>query len=189
MVGVVRDQDIDLKQMKSNGFDEQKSLIFTYGTLKRGFSNHTLMQELIRTGDSVFIGSYQTVREYPLVCGPYRVPFLIDLPGSGHRVLGELYAVSPRGLARIDELEGTSRAHYQRLPIMLSKEDDDSELTHADAYYAHPSYATELWNKNGRFGFACYSEKEARGYVNRRERPPNLTFLDHIRLFLSASGN
>ncbi|TYI16521.1 hypothetical protein ES332_A08G261000v1 [Gossypium tomentosum] len=95
------------------------SLIFTYGTLKRGFSNHVLLQDLMRTGDAVFKGSYQTVEKYPLVCGPYRVPFLLNLPGSGHRVTGELYAVSSRGLARVDELEGTSRGHYERLPILL----------------------------------------------------------------------
>jgi gamma-glutamylaminecyclotransferase len=35
------------------------TLIFTYGTLKRGFSNHVLMQDLIKTGDAVFNGIYK----------------------------------------------------------------------------------------------------------------------------------
>ena len=35
----------------------------------------------------MFKGSYQTVEKYPLVCGPYRVPFLLNMPGSGHRVM------------------------------------------------------------------------------------------------------
>jgi gamma-glutamylaminecyclotransferase len=35
------------------------TLIFTYGTLKRGFSNHVLMQDLIKTRDVVFNGIYR----------------------------------------------------------------------------------------------------------------------------------
>ncbi|KAJ1415151.1 Gamma-glutamylcyclotransferase, AIG2-like [Sesbania bispinosa] len=169
-----------------------KALIFTYGTLKRNFSNHPLLQDLMRTGDASFIGTYRTANNYPLVCGPYRVPFLLNLPGSGQPVHGELYSVSARGLVRMDELEGTSRAHYERLPIKLvpdqeEENDDDApgRLTCAEAYYAHHNYAMELWKKNGKRGLRCYSEKEAIGYVKRKDRPQHLTFLDHIRLFLS----
>ena len=35
------------------------TLIFTHRTLKRGFSNHVLMQDLIKTGDAVFNGIYR----------------------------------------------------------------------------------------------------------------------------------
>ncbi|XVF56603.1 hypothetical protein PTKIN_Ptkin06aG0134100 [Pterospermum kingtungense] len=129
-----------------------ENLIFTYGTLKRGFSNHVL-QDLMRTGDAVFKGTYTTVEKYPLVCGPYRVPFLLNMPGSGHRVSGELYAVSARGLARVDELEGTSRGHYKRLPIKLIPAEADKENYNkedevltcaAEAYYACKSYEKEM---------------------------------------------
>ncbi|BBG98509.1 Nucleosome assembly protein 1 [Prunus dulcis] len=47
----------------------------------------------------------------------------------------------------------------------------------------------ELWIKNGRMGLSTYSEKEARGYVKRQDRPQHLTFLDHIHLFLSSSSS
>ncbi|KAJ1443124.1 Gamma-glutamylcyclotransferase, AIG2-like [Sesbania bispinosa] len=44
----------------------------------------------------------------------------VDLySGSDQAVHGELYSVSARSLARMDELEGSSRAHYERLPIKL----------------------------------------------------------------------
>ncbi|KAK0592271.1 hypothetical protein LWI29_016140 [Acer saccharum] len=166
-----------------------KTMIFTYGTLKRGFSNHTLLQDLMRTGDAVFKGTYTTFQKYPLVCGPYKVPFLLNMPGSGHRVSGELYAVSSYGLGRVDELEGTTRGHYQRLPIQLTPENQESVTAAAEAYFAETSYDEELWRKSEKMGFCCYSEKEAKGYVKRKDRPQNLTFLDHIRIFVSSSSD
>ncbi|XP_010558617.1 PREDICTED: putative gamma-glutamylcyclotransferase At3g02910 [Tarenaya hassleriana] len=170
------------------------TLVFTYGTLKRGFSNHVVMQDLIRSGDASFRGVYRTLDKFPLVCGPYRVPFLLNFPGSGHRVIGELYAVSPRGLARLDELEGITLGHYVRLPIRLEKKDDregegegeGSERCVGEAYYAHKSYDEEMWKRNGRRSLGAYTEKEARGYVKRVDRPQHLSFLDHIRIFVSS---
>lgn len=166
------------------------AVIFTYGTLKRGFSNHGLMQEMIRSGDASFLGPARTCDYLPLVCGPYRVPFLLNLPGAGERVLGELYSVSPRAIARMDELEGTCRGHYERLPIKITilKESDDEEVEiEAEAYYAHRSYAGELWRRSGERGFEVYSEKEATGYVKRKDRPQDITFLDQIRIFVASN--
>ena len=195
-------EDVHHQYHHANGDDDHnRALIFTYGTLKRGFSNHPLLQDLMLAGDASFVGPYKTAQCYPLVCGPYRVPFLLNLPGSGHHVHGELYSVSARGLARMDELEGTTRQHYERLPVKLvpASEGEDAEeedvaekeeaavLTCAEAYYAHRNYALEMWKKNGKRGLRCYSQKETKGYVKRSERPQHLTFLDHIRLFLSSS--
>ncbi|KAG6507730.1 hypothetical protein ZIOFF_033081 [Zingiber officinale] len=163
--------------------------VFTYGTLKRGFSNHGLIQELVRAGDASFVGDARTTCRLPLVCGPYRVPFLLNLPGAGERVAGEIYAVSPRGLARMDELEGTRRGHYERLPIsVVLLGDPGSQLVEvaAEAYYANPSYAGELWRRNGERGYSVYSEREATGYVKRKDRPQDITFLEQIRLFVAS---
>jgi len=53
-------------------------------------------------------------------------------------VAGELYAVTTRGLARLDELEGVSCAHYERLPIAVDlAEDGCARVDGAVAYYAH----------------------------------------------------
>lgn len=167
--------------------------IFTYGTLKRGFSNHGLLQELVRTGDAAFLGEARTRERLPLVCGPYRVPFLLDLPGSGDRVRGELYSASAKALARMDELEGTRRGHYERLPIEVVREEgggvESSVVVEAEAYYADKSYADDLWRRSGEKGYAEYSVREAMGYVRRSDRPQNLTFLDHIRIFVATAPN
>lgn len=166
----------------------RRRLIFTYGTLKKGFSNHHLMEDLITSGDAVFIGSYRTADNYPLVCGPYRVPFLLNLPGrtGSHHVWGEAYEVSDSAVVKMDELEGITRGHYERLPTRLcSAGGDDAAVVEAEAYFAHRSYAEEMWRRNGERGYAVYSEKEAKGYVKRKDRPQHLTFLDQIDLFLS----
>ncbi|KAF5749252.1 putative gamma-glutamylcyclotransferase [Tripterygium wilfordii] len=175
----------------------QTHLVFTYGTLKRGFWNHTLLQDLMRTGDAVFKGTYRTVEKYPLVCGPYKVPFLLNFPGvpGSRTVSGELYAVSARGFSRLDELEGTTRGHYERLPIEVrpTGNNDDgencgNESVWVEAYYAHRSYAAEIWRRNGKRGLGEYSEKEAKGYVKRKDRPQHLSFLDQIHVFVTSSS-
>ncbi|CAL0334269.1 unnamed protein product [Lupinus luteus] len=179
----------------NNGDDSSRALIFTYGTLKRNFPNHVLLQDLMLSGDASFVGTYRTLHNYPLVCGPYRVPFLLNIPGSGHHVRGELYSVTAHGLTRMDELEGTTRAHYERLPIKVIPDDIGGDgdvaggLRCAEAYYAHRDYAMEMWKKNEKRGFVCYGEKEARGYVKRKDRPQHLTFLDHISSFISSSSS
>ncbi|XP_021752320.1 putative gamma-glutamylcyclotransferase At3g02910 [Chenopodium quinoa] len=180
---------------KNGGKSGKRRLIFTYGTLKKGFSNHRLMEELMGNGDSTFIGSFRTAEKYPLVCGPYRVPFLLNLPGKGDMVWGEVYSVSETGLARLDELEGVTRGHYQRLPIQIADLPNGKDLdldtaeAEAEAYYADESYAQEMWKRNGEAGFVSYSHKEAKGYVKRQDRPQNMSFLDHISRFLSSPTN
>lgn len=116
---------------------------------------------------------------------------MLNLPGRGERVCGELYAVSRQGLARLDELEGTTKGHYERRPITVvpcDDGDDDgegvSEFVSAEAYFAHGSYAMDLWRKSGERGYGAYSEKEAKGYVRRVDRPKNLSFLQQIQAFV-----
>ncbi|GMP25305.1 hypothetical protein CsSME_00002242 [Camellia sinensis var. sinensis] len=183
--------------------EKKHALIFTYGTLKKGFSNHGLLQEMMEAGEAKYLGVYRTVEKLPLVCGPYRVPFLLNFPGSGDHVLGELYSISAdRALIRMDDLEGTSRGHYERLPVKLVGDedgdgdgdgDDDGDrevIRWAEAYYAHRSYAEGMWERNRdkeEGYFSNYTDKQAKGYVHRKDRPQHLSFLDHVRLFLSFS--
>ncbi|XP_062029525.1 putative gamma-glutamylcyclotransferase At3g02910 [Rosa rugosa] len=170
--------------------DESKPhLIFSYGTLKRGFHNHKLTKELIDQDDAVFIGPYITLHAYPLVCGPHGLPYLINLPGSGHRIRGELYAVSARGLARFDELEGTSIGHYERLPVQLTvnADRDDVVPVEAEAYFAHRSFGEAMWERNGKEGLTEFTENEAKGYVKRQDRPhQGRNILEDVRHFVNG---
>lgn len=179
--------------------EEKQALIFTYGTLKKGFSNHGLLENMFATGDASYLGPYTTLDEFPLLCGPFKVPFLLNFPGSGHRVSGELYAVSPVALAHMDELEGTTKGHYERLPVKVEPVGGGGEekaVMRAEAYYAHRSYAEEMWRRgdggeegNGGAFFGSYTEKEAEGYVKRADRPQRVSFLDQIRLFISSPSS
>lgn len=145
------------------------------------------MEELIESGEALYLGAYRTAEKYPLVCGPYRVPFLLNLPGQGQHVWGEAYEVSDFAVTRMDELEGTTRGHYERLPVRLLDDKAGEATLDAEAYFAHRSYAEEMWRRNGERGYHVYSEKVAKGYVKRKDRPQHLTFLDHISIFLSSS--
>ena len=69
------------------------TLAFVYGTLKQGFSNHWLIEDAVSKGHARFIGVAKTKQRYPLVCGPFQVPFLLDMPARGLHVKGEVYAV------------------------------------------------------------------------------------------------
>lgn len=176
------------------------TLVFTYGTLKRGFSNHRLLEELFASGDASLVGPAVTSARLPLVCGPYRVPFLLNLPGAeaggAHRVRGEAYAVTARGLARLDELEGVATGHYERLPVKVEVEvegDGDGKgaegtrrVEEAIAYFAHRSYAGDLWRRSGEKGVPEYTHGVAAGYVRRKDRPQGQTFLEQIRVFVSS---
>ncbi|KAI4328069.1 hypothetical protein L6164_020460 [Bauhinia variegata] len=171
----------------ANISDEPKPhLIFVYGTLKKGFPNHALMEDLISTDDAVLVGKYFTQHPYPLVCGPYGIPYLINLPRSGHRITGELYSVSSRGLERLDELEGIRIGHYERLPIRAA---DGAVSVDAEAYFAHRTFGEGLWRKKGHVGISEYEEKHAREYVRIQDRPSGSSVLDAVIGFVSCTGN
>ncbi|MFV0445549.1 MAG: gamma-glutamylcyclotransferase [Planctomycetaceae bacterium] len=88
------------------------SLVFVYGTLKRGD---------IRAGallHQVFLGTAHTEPMYRLRdCGEY--PGLIAVPAAGLSIEGEVYDVTPECLRRLDEVEGVAEQLYARRPVSL----------------------------------------------------------------------
>ncbi|XP_054282184.1 putative gamma-glutamylcyclotransferase CG2811 [Macrosteles quadrilineatus] len=57
-------------------------------------------------GLSKFIGMGQTVKKYPMIIGKYKTPVLMDKPGVGHKILGEIYLVDTFMMKNLDMLEG-----------------------------------------------------------------------------------
>lgn len=88
------------------------TLLFVYGTLKRGFSRSPLLRH------EEFIGPARTIAKYCLVdCGEF--PGLISKAEGGVSVEGELWKVSAPCLTRLDEVEGLNDKLYVRRPIEL----------------------------------------------------------------------
>lgn len=96
--------------------------IFVYGTLKTGFPNFH-----INTGKRV-PGEFVTVKKFPLyLIGPTQVPWLVNRPGEGEFVVGEVFEVDATTLARMDVLEQIDEPlWYAREALLVQRLDDSS---------------------------------------------------------------
>ena len=75
--------------------------VFIYGTLKRGFALHDK-----GLGNSEYIGDVVTVEPYPLlIAAPFYGPMMLEQPGIGLQVTGELFEVPEDDLPVLDKLE------------------------------------------------------------------------------------
>jgi gamma-glutamylaminecyclotransferase len=92
--------------------------IFVYGTLREGYPNHHHNVGVRKTG------TFRTVEQFPLVLhGQRNSPCLIDSPGKGYLVRGEVYRVNDEGLALMDKLERIEAVDgYQRRQISVTAE-------------------------------------------------------------------
>jgi gamma-glutamylaminecyclotransferase len=96
--------------------------VFVYGTLKTGFPNFH-----INTGTRV-PGQFVTAQRFPLyLIGPTQVPWLVNRPGDGERVVGEVFEVDADTLARMDVLEQVDEPlWYAREPLLVRRLDDST---------------------------------------------------------------
>ena len=101
---------------------ESRELVFVYGTLRSGGSNHFRMDgaEFIATG---------SIRGRLYRFGWY--PGLIADPSAGE-IIGEVYAVGPAQLAALDVFEGLSAgeiegSEYRRVRVRVSRAESIEE--------------------------------------------------------------
>ena len=86
-------------------------LVFVYGSLKRGYGLHHLLD------GQAFLGRASTLPIYRIFdLGSY--PGLVDWP-EGLAVRGEVYEVDAECLKRLDEAEGVDEGLYARRVIQL----------------------------------------------------------------------
>ena len=98
-----------------------KHLVFVFGTLKEGFPNFATNKG--RRLPGVFV----TEDCYPLyLVGERHSPWLVDRPGEGERVAGQVFEVDETALAAMDALE---RIHepdgYRRVRIPVVPDPGD----------------------------------------------------------------
>ena len=85
---------------------KMNSLVFVYGTLRRGEVNHYMLET------ARFCGSHTTQSHYKMFSlGAY--PAVVR--GGPDAVQGEVYRVDARTLSRLDRLEGYPVAYKRRL--------------------------------------------------------------------------
>jgi gamma-glutamylaminecyclotransferase len=89
------------------------TLLFVYGTLKRGGMNHAQL------ASEKFIATAQTQPGYRLYdVGSF--PGLVPDATAQHSIAGELWEVSDAGLARLDCFEGVAENLFTREAIPLA---------------------------------------------------------------------
>ena len=86
---------------------DAQSLLFVYGTLRRGHANHD------RLAGSRFVGPGRTAGRHAMFVDGF--PYLAAGPAV-HHVRGEVYAVDAATLAVLDQLEGHP-TWYERRPV------------------------------------------------------------------------
>ena len=136
--------------------------LFIYGTLKKGFPNHDHYMQSARN-----LGKYQTIEKYPLVLyGERYVPCMLNCPGDGHQVEGELYEVDDECLNRIDALERIQESDgYRRSVIRVkSNERSNQEIKKAFAYLMPPEQVTD---RRSRY-LKTYGMDDAQKYTQRK---------------------
>ncbi|XP_034404268.1 gamma-glutamylaminecyclotransferase-like [Cyclopterus lumpus] len=151
--------------------------VFVYGTLKKGQPNYHRMFEGAN-GKAAFLASARTAQRYPLViAGEHNIPFLLNLPGQGHRVHGEIYEVDDKMLRFLDDFEQVPDL-YQRTRVTL----EVKEWAGQAAGEARPApgateaflYSTTTYRPDWP-SLTCYESYDAHGahglrYVARTER-------------------
>ena len=96
-------------------------LVFVYGTLKRGESNHHYL------AGQRFVGRARSRPAYRLF-ELEGFPGLVAAPRDGRSVEGEIWEVDQKCLGLLDDLEGTASGVYARLSIPLLPPHDALEV-------------------------------------------------------------
>lgn len=103
-------------------------LVFTYGSLRKGYGNHPLLD------GSRFVATAKTLPAYTMI---HLGGFPGIIYGGETEIIGELYEVDARTLATLDQLEGHP-GFYERQSIKVY----DAEGTEYNTYcYLLP----EIW--------------------------------------------
>ncbi len=96
------------------------TLLFVYGTLKRGHRRHSAL------ATQTFLGPATTQPLYRMYdCGGY--PGLVKSE-AGRAIEGELWHVQPDGLEVLDEIEGVDTHLYRRRQVQLEPPHDQQEI-------------------------------------------------------------
>lgn len=104
-----------------------EQLVFVYGTLKKGFSNHRLLAK------SKLLGRAQTVGKYAMYSTG--VPIVVK-DESVSPIIGELYRIDEITLVYLDSLEGHPDWYRrEEVDILLDTDGDRQMIEKAWIYF------------------------------------------------------
>lgn len=87
-------------------------LVFVFGTLKEGFPNKGIRMA----------GTFLTKECYPLyLVGERHSPWLINAPGDGKRIVGQVFEVDQAALEAMDKLERISVPDGYRIAFIYRR--------------------------------------------------------------------
>lgn len=137
------------------------SLIFVYGTLKQGFPNFHL-----NPGRRV-PGIYRTRQPFPFyvvqLAVEDRAPWLMNIPGEGMPVLGQLFEVDEATLQTMDAFEEVGLpTGYARVALELEPAGHVGDVLYAHAYMKEPHQLAACLQIEG--PYADYTAELAVGY-------------------------
>lgn len=113
------------------------TLLFLYGTLKAGQSNH------FRVAGQRFVGPAKTLPIYRMFSLGWH-PGIVFVGAGGSAIEGEIWAVDASTLAALDDFEGVPSA-YLRQTIALAEETRDVQAYFYNGSVPERSITGTVW--------------------------------------------
>jgi len=137
-------------------------LVFVFGTLKEGFPNFPTNKGVRKPG------SFLTKERYPFyLVGERHSPWLINNPGQGERIVGQVFEVDQATLEAMDKLERISEPDgYRRVIVEVEAVNATSQSSLCA--FAYLKQAQHFVPEEVRFGpFPEYTLAHAELYRSR----------------------
>ena len=125
------------------GVGHTRSVLFVYGTLRRGYHWHDKFMARGR-----FLGAAITCAPLPLVIGASGVPYVlgdVNATDGACCIRGECFDVDSFTLSDLDSYEGLSKGYYERRRVDVSIVSEDSARSHAARDPKRPAGVISAW--------------------------------------------
>jgi len=113
-------------------------LLFTYGSMKKGFQNDSQLSS------EIYLGNAQTLNEYTMhPASSFKFPYCIE-DEAKYKIEGELYILnSIESLDRLDQFEGVPYHYYRKLIDIQY----NGKIYQANVYFRSSDYNQSYENK------------------------------------------
>merc|ERR1711953_1076500 len=123
MGSVLTPPTCSVSSLHTASFHKMSFNIFVYGTLKTGEPNHYWFEEASTSLTAVeLVGPGVTQERLPLITATeFNIPMLLDSPGDGLHIKGEVYRIDQKILDHLDILEAHPTLYNRRLMKVVTE--------------------------------------------------------------------